>query len=784
MKKILLTALTLAIALSGCQSDDTDLYSSSTETPSVGINDSELLFEGKTEDALISIKANFWWKATVVYPSGSTEEWCHLSPDSGYGNIEIRVTSSRNYGLVARNATIVITNDGGDTPFRKEFTVTQTPSSPYIEITEVPNNGTYDVPVTATENMLELMSNKRWAASSDQNWCTVTASGDEGKTSFEVNCDLNSTQQPRAAVITVSALDTHDLSYRFTVRQGEKFEQSTLTVAKSPTTFSASWSAIVGAVQYLIDVYDADNTLRGTIDAGMALSCDLAQQPIFSIPTYAGYVNLVVRTLSDNPVIYSESEPVASNSHFTSGKGTSADPFIIGDIQSLTNITAANKVAANAGAYYKLDFTPSLTATFVPVCTPEAPFKGIFDGAGKTISGWAQSIKADERNYTGLFGGVDTGASVSNLTFTNCSIALDKGPGSISSTNNGFAFVASLNKGTISNITLTNPSITTVKGTAVLAAGIAAVNQGTISNCKSTGGIFSSASDRNKSDKFQCGGIAAENSTTGIIDGCSNGTEILACSDIGGIVGVNDGKINGSSNHARITGNYYIGGISGNVKTTSNNTSFLISNCYNTGDIVMDEPSGQSMGAAYVGGIAGLMRSRGDAIVNCFNSGNLTVGASSSSSNVRVGGIAGRTQDTGVIRNCYSSGTFTVTGRIDLGGIIGLMDSGATVENCYATETLIFTGTYSGNIGDAIGRLNSGTVVSSYSANSGAGGFIGSGSASDAVSGRKTTAELQGVPTASVFVDWDFTSIWQQSPNTGYYPYPYLRGMPHKKSGE
>lgn len=787
MKKIFFSLFALA-ALAGCRSDEADMYSSSEVIPTVGIADDQLKFDGKTEKAAISIEANFWWRAAVSYPAGNSEDWCRITPDEGYGNIEIEAECSRNYTSAARYATITVTSDGGDTPFTKSFTVTQNPSSLYIEVEEVADAGTYNVPVVESSNLLGLMVNGDWTATVSGNntdWCTVSASGQAGLNDFALDCAINTSGEPRSATVTIALASNTSIKYAFAVNQSSVFEKSALTVLKSPTAFEASWTSIVGATGYMIDVYDAVSTLKGTIDCGTSLAKNLAEDPLFagSTPTYAGYVNLVLRTLSSDAAVYSESEPVASNSHFTSGKGTQAEPFIIGDIQSLNNITAANTVAVNAGAYYKLDFTPVLDASFVPVCTPTAPFKGIFDGNNKTISDWAQTIQADVRNYTGLFGGLDVGANVSNLTFTNCSIALSKGSGSVSSTNNGFAFLASHNRGTISNVVVNNPSITTVAGTSPVTVGaIAGANDGTITGCKTTGGKISAATDRNNNDVFYCGGIAGENNSTGVIENSANaGTEIYAMDNIGGVVGRNDGLISRCSNSGKVTGVYYMGGIAGYVKT-NDAPNFKIENCCNTGEIHLVPTGGR--GAAYVGGIVSRIYSPGDAVVNCYNSGQMFIGVYNlAGSACRIGGLVGHINRAGHIKNSYFSGTITVAGKNNLGGLVGELvnNRAAVIENCYSVGKIVITDSNAdSNVNDAFGFFTNGSInviTSVYTLSNGGTNFAGPNAPTMTDSGRRTEAELKGGETATTFVDWDFSAVWQRN-TSGSYLYPTLRSNP------
>lgn len=784
MKRLILKTLLLTVLITLCYcSGDIDYYSSIVETPTVGIDDNELELQGNSETSKIFIKSNFWWKASVKYPPGNEEEWIKLDSTQGYGNIEINVSTTRNYSLSHdRTAIIVIESDAKESGFKKEFTVVQKSSSPYIEVVEVENKGTYMIPLINSSTTLELRSNDMWTAKSDQTWCRVTAEGVNDKNNFTLNYDFNDTGESRVATITISAVNIKDLNYTFRVSQSGVFDKAVLTVEKSPSSFKANWKEVIGARKYFIDVYNINEELVGSIDAGVGTEWNLASDPIFKTPIHAGYTKLIVRSVSENISIYSESDPVESNSHFTSGKGTKSDPYIISEMESLINITDANKVTINDGAYYKLTFTPVLNNEFLPICTSTEGFKGIFDGNGVTITNWNRIAYPDKRNYSSLFGGIANQGKVGNIKFNNCNMKIELSPtaGKVSKTNNGFSFVAAVNSGEIHDISLTNCSITTEAGASPIIVGsIVGINYGKINNCKTSGGILSAASDRNKSDEFECGGIAGNNN--GLIDKCFNDkTEVVGMSYVGGIAGKCAGStISNSGTNAKVTGNYYFGGIGGYTDGAA--SGFI--NCFYSGTLVMDEPAGQGRGAAYMGGIIGRMYRDKDIIENCFVSGDLIVGISSSSSNVRVGGLTSQVyRDGNIIRNSYFSGTIRVAGKVDLGGIAGLVDNKASVvENCYSVGKIIKVEGASGNIYDAFGSMSATpTIKNVYALSNGGQAFAPSVNNNTTNSGTRSDSELKA---SDSYLNWNnFSSVWEIK--VGSYAYPSLKSNPHKEKGE
>lgn len=753
--------------LCACQKEF-DYYNSATTEPVATIDEDQLVIDGKSESAKISIASNMWWKAHVEYESGETEQWCILTPDKGFGDIDIDVTCTRNYKLDAkRSAKIIIEGDDQNTSFRKEFIIVQNNTGAYIEIGLEGDGANLDVPIISSENTITVKSNSAWEASSDQEWCKVEGTGASGEGSLKVSCTTNATKAIRKATVTVSGKGS-DVKRTFLVTQSDEFGVTVVEVEKTPSSFKASWTPVVGAADYQVIIKKVDGSIA-TIDAGQATDIDLAADPLFAEPQYAGYVAISVKTISEDPAVYSESNSVESNSHFTSGKGTSADPFIIGEYESLKNITKANKVLPEA--YYKLNYAPSMDG-FKPICTKKDPFQGIFDGNGKTISSWNPTVMADEGSF-GFFVAVGDKGKVSNLKFSGSKLSLTMGDGKPSSSD-GIGFAAGINAGTVENISLSNCSIETEAGTSpVTVGGIAGQNSGKISSCSTSGGRISAAANRNKSDEFNCGGIAGSNSDKGVIENCTNGNDIIGMNIIGGIAGYSDGQVIGCGNSGRITANYYFGGIVGYVKTTGNST-FKIKNCYNTGTIVMDEPAGASRGAAYVGGITSRIHSTGTAIENCYSSGDMIIGSSTSSSSLRIGGLVGHVNNKGTMNNCYFSGTVTISGKVNYGGIVGeFADKATKIVNCYSVGKVQKTDSASGNINDAFGSCAKSAVITAcYAlANGGAKFISGTTTNVDAESGYRTESQLKD---QSTFTGWDFSKVWKMN------GYPQLISNPEK----
>ena len=276
------------------------------------------------------------------------------------------------------------------------------------------------------------------------------------------------------------------------------------------------------------------------------------------------------------------------------------------------------------------------------------------------------------------------------------------------------------------------------------------------------------SADRNKTDEFTCGGIAAYNYATGVVDQCVNHASITAMNQVGGVVGMNGGKVIGSGNTGAITANYYFGGVVG--YTTSSSAACVIEKCYNTGTLTMDEPAGMGRGAAYMGGVTSRIYSNKTVISKCYNTGDLIVGASVSSSSLRIGGIVGHTNKPGRLTDCYNAGNATIKGKANYGGIVGEMaDQAAVITNCYTVGKITVDGG-SGNLFSAFGKASGKAVITDCYALDNGDAFAG-GSTSG-ITGGGLLSEAQMKNPAS-YSGWDFVTVWQAG--GGSYPYPTLR---------
>lgn len=173
------------------------------------------------------------------------------------------------------------------------------------------------------------------------------------------------------------------------------------------------------------------------------------------------------------------------------------------------------------------------------------------------------------------------------------------------------------------------------KGSASDIGGIAGVNQGMILHCTFSGSVRG---------ENRVGGIAGNNTETGIIVNSENNAILLATNSTGGIAGVNQGLISDCVNQ-------------GNINIKELETTMDIGGVVDVGTLNLAR---NVVNRNNMGGIAGISEG---VISGCTNMG--TVGFLHTGYN--VGGIAGN--QNGMIIDCTNEGV--VYGRKDVGGIVG-----------------------------------------------------------------------------------------------------------------
>ena len=351
------------------------------------------------------------------------------------------------------------------------------------------------------------------------------------------------------------------------------------------------------------------------------------------------------------------------------------DFYLISDLDEMKwFIETLNAGNTTVNAKLTADIDLKDIAIWEPITqSKDKPYNGTLDGNGKKLLNvnCAYGSYLSARNYRGLFGYLGENAKILNLTVEYVKL--------VSNNNSTYlGGIAAQNAGTISGckvIILEDANISNVYG---YIGGIAGVNLGTIENCevtlKDTG-----VSNGNVYGKQIVGGIAGVNSgAESVIRGCVfHGKQVGyfdGSSNIGGIVGLNEGTVENCLNEGAVfdgnpnfpendkgTNQIRMGGIAGTVATTG-----VVRGCVNTGNVTAP--------GCQVGGLVGY--AEGNALIeNSYNTGSVK-----SSKGQQVGGLLGYGGGATVkMRNCYSIGTVEAA----VGTAYPSYDGTATVENCY-----------------------------------------------------------------------------------------------------
>lgn len=291
------------------------------------------------------------------------------------------------------------------------------------------------------------------------------------------------------------------------------------------------------------------------------------------------------------------------------GTGTSSDPYQISTKAELEKfrdiVNGSNGETKNLSVCGKLTADIDLNnEEWTPIGnTLSNEYAGTFNGNTKTIKGLAIS---GTNNSVGLFGRI-YGATIKNLTVEG-SVSGGTSVGGIvgyaHAYNPNFATIT----GCISNVTVT--------GASRVGGFVGEASQCNVSNCRNIGDITGTGND----NVGGTGGIVGiiDNSTSNVtVSKCFNTGKIVSVYQAGGIVGLNSS--NASSHNWMITNCYNTGDIEASVGRAGGITGYnngKVVNCHNVGKVITPN-TGKD--AEYAGGIIGLfLNSDAYAPINCF----------------------------------------------------------------------------------------------------------------------------------------------------------------------
>ncbi len=330
-----------------------------------------------------------------------------------------------------------------------------------------------------------------------------------------------------------------------------------------------------------------------------------------------------------------------------SGSGTESDPFCITNPIQLNQL---RNFLNQQNVYFRLeadiDLTEFLedensTEGWQPIGTKSTPFKGIFDGNGKTVSGlW---IKRSGTDYVGFFGNLN-GGTVKNLTLTGGNVHGNEHVGFLS----GYG-------GTVSDCSFSG----SVSGYSYIGGCIG--ESGVINRVKSTVDVLGKWHSYTIKDgeKIYDGGdyVGGLSGSNGSFNDCIvTNNYVSGTNYVGGICGSNGNKNVTKSCYvySNVSGNNFIGGIYGK------------SDSYHC-DILNSGFCGNIEGSSYIGGIGGNVRQSN--IKNCWAIGHIKALGN------YIGGLIGFYSEgyNSYIQNGYFSGS--VTGNEQVGGLVGSSES-------------------------------------------------------------------------------------------------------------
>jgi PKD repeat protein len=304
--------------------------------------------------------------------------------------------------------------------------------------------------------------------------------------------------------------------------------------------------------------------------------------------------------------------------------------------------------------------------------------------------------------------------------------------------------------GTVSNLGLTNASVTGGNTTGCLAG---TIENGTIvDNCHSTGQL-------NGVDTV--GGLCGTANSNSTVSNSHSTCSVSGNSSVGGLLG--SGMASYSYSSGNVTGGNQVGGLigygsAGNSHSTGNVLGVSrVGGLIGSGGATYCHSSGNVSGTSIIGGLIGEQTS--------YTSNTYSTGIVSGSSDY-VGGLIGLIAYWCNINNSFSSSR--VIGGSLVGGLIGGKPYGASVTNCYSSGQ-VSGSTIGGLIGYLLEGSHGGGVSNSF-------WDINTSGTSSSMGGLGRNTDQMTYPyAADTFTGWNFSTEWgvdlEYTLNDGY---PFL----------
>lgn len=447
----------------------------------------------------------------------------------------------------------------------------------------------------------------------------------------------------------------------------------------------------------------------------------------------------------------------------------------------------------------KNDINASDVKDYVAIGTNNANgFTGTFDGRGNRIIGLTVDkvngqniahagifstvgeggVVKDVNIYSGTFTGTTTAGAVAGVnngriegivTFGN-TVTSNGNAGGIVGVNNSGSFSKNETTGSTNDGVLTNGiydvestgSVIAGSSTAV-AGGLVGTNDGGLANSFSDSAVTVKVDNQNPvTTAGGLGGVVGVNTEKGNVQyvdslGVTNGGA-TGSSNIGGIIGTNNGNMYSGYNESIVSGNDKVGGIIGENKsgktvsnvvnatsvtgaTKGNDISEYVGGLVgsNSGSVTNGRNNGTITGTNYVGGMVG-SNAQGATLTNLVNDSSAEILGVT-----YVGGIAG--SNSGTITadedndNLVNRGS--ITGHTYVGGVAGVNTSTGKIANTNnsvvlnANEDVAGTAEYFGGVvGQNSGLIDGATNTSDIDITAVGGSYVGGIIGQNTASGR------------------------------------------------
>lgn len=421
----------------------------------------------------------------------------------------------------------------------------------------------------------------------------------------------------------------------------------------------------------------------------------------------------------------------------------------------------------------KGDINASDLEGYTAIGGDDGEFTGTFDGRGNRIIGLTVSgenagifstigtngVVKDVNIYSGTFTGTTTAGAVAGknkgriegiVTFGNTVTVTDEdgNAGGIVGINSSGEFKDNANDGELTGGIYDVESTGSViaGSSSAVAGGLVGTNDGGLANSFSDSAV-TVGTNVTGGTSAGLGGVVGVNTEKGNVQyvdslGVTNGGA-TGSSNIGGIIGINNGNMYSGYNESIVSGSSNVGGIIGNNSSTVANvvnaTSVtgndkdttdvseyvggLVGN--NNGDVNNGRNNGTITGTKYVGGMVG-NNAEGSTLTNLVNDSSAAIEGER-----YVGGIAGSNSGTITAdkKNDNLINRGSITGNKYVGGVAGENKDGGTIANTLNSVVLHAKGEnaqyFGGVVGQNSGEINGATNTSNIDITAVGGSYVG-----------------------------------------------------------